>query len=221
MLKRENFKNKKKQFNLEMYKPFLPEEIERIKQLNEQGYNGSNISRLIGVPYHSVRRYCKAASFPEHSAFSEKNKTMSWENRKKRLLKTLRRDTGDVMNYRHHANQLRAMRIGFPDYELSHALVLYALENGPSQTPEILTRINAKRKRENWKPSEMSYRRFIACIIDLKRDGLVRRVSMAGLGLAWRKMPRIYSLTEKAIKEIYARRAKCLEHPTSANCLFQ
>lgn len=124
---------------------------------------------------------------------------MSTKKKKKTMRATLRKNTGEKMNYRTMAHELYAMQLGWPDYKLGEALILHVLErdSGCLTLAEILDEINLKKASRGWKP-KTTCNMFFHYTTSLKRKGLVARCY--GVGRNWRG-PRIYMLTEKAYEE--------------------
>ena len=184
-------------------KVLTDEQIEEIKRLNEMGFNDANIADFIGVARWNVARCRKKMKLPKNSPYT----AMSTEKKRRTMGRSLRENTGDRMNYRTMAHELRAMQLGWPDYKLGEALILHVLEkNGGCATlVEILEEINLKKASRGWKPPTTS-KMFFHYAAMLKEKGLL--VRHYGTGDGWRG-PRTYVLTERAYEE--ARRLRtCL-----------
>ena len=178
-------------------------EISEIRRLNGLGFNDENIAEIIGRHRNSVNRYRVSMGLPARSIYTE----MSKRKQKKSIRASMRRDTGGRMNYLAMVNEVRAMQVGWPDCQLSEALILYTLEReGVLETPSVLAFVNDKRTLEGWRPL-MSHQRFCECTSSLKRSGLIETVYNERPVSNRRKLPRKYQLTEKAYETI-ARRAR-------------
>lgn len=168
-------------------------QVEEIRRLNGLGFNDTNIVDLLGISWRKVWKCRKELGLPQNSRYTE----MSTEKKKKSIRKRLRKDTGKRMNYRTMAHELYAMQLGWNDYQLGEALILYVLERDGLglKTQDVLNRINWKKLERGWKP-ETTRRMFSDYVSSLVRKGLVNRVYIGGKG----RMAR-YSLTERAYEE--------------------
>jgi len=168
--------------------------LERIKDLHSEGFNSANISELTGMNSWTVRRARKSMGLPPNSKYT----AMSRQKKVKTIRKTLRRITGERMNWRTMAHELNAMKLGWPDWRLGEALLLYVLEReGKSKTPELLKKVRQEKAKRNWRPHEMKDSMFSVYMGRLKGEGFVLRTYGVGRDYLG---PRSYELTEKAIE---------------------
>ena len=168
--------------------------FERIRELHQQGHNDGNISDLLRINIWNISRIRRKIGLPRNLL----NNKMTQEKRRRTIRASLRTNTGERMNYRTMAHELRAMGLGWPYYKLGEALILRTLERkaqNPLTSTEILERVNAEKEERGWKP-EMTREMFFHYAARLKRQGLIARFYPTGEG--WKKQPRIYDLTEKA-----------------------
>lgn len=168
-------------------------QLERIKDLHSKGFNSANISELTGMNSWTIRRARKSMGLPLNSKYT----AMSKQKKVKTMRKTLRRITGERMNWRTMAHELNAMKLGWPDWRLGEALLLYVLEReGKSKTPELLKKVRQEKAKRNWRPHEMKASMFSIYMGRLKGEGFVLRTYGSGRDYLG---PRSYELTEKAI----------------------
>ncbi len=182
---------------------FGDEELGQIRKLNESGLNDMNIAEIIGRSRVGVRRNRIRLGLPArtiHTSMSERKKADS-------LLATMAEQTGGAMNYAYVSNRTRSAQIGWPDYPLSEALILYVLGiYGALETPQIIDFVGKKKAYENWKPHSMSHSRFSSCVSSLGQGGMVEKVYNGRSVPDRRKLPRKYVLTKKAEGEKRSRK---------------
>ena len=168
-------------------------QVAEIRRLNKLGYNDTNISETMGILVHKVNRYRKGVGLPRNPIGT----AMSSSKKRATMHESMRRDTGSLMNYRNAAHVKYAMKVGWPGYKLGEALILHVLQGGEGglETPEIIRRVNRKKKTEGWKP-ELNIRMFYWYASSLKGKGLVERIYPRGKN--WRKGSRVYCLTDLA-----------------------
>ena len=168
-------------------------QVRKIKTLNSMGYNDANISELMDVTWRRVSYWRKKMDLPQRTPYTQ----MSTEKKRETMRATLRRETGEKMNYRNMAHERRAVRLGWPGYKLGQALILKVLaKGGEMRLQDILKSINLIKASKGWRP-ETTERMLIYYMAGLREEGLVDRVYPRGHN--WRGA-RIYFPTERVLE---------------------
>lgn len=176
---------------------FSSRQVTEIERLNSLGYNDSDIAKEMNLSYHRVNRFRKGVGLPKNAFCT----LMSAKRRGATARESLRKNTGDFMNYRNAAHVFYAMSVGWPDYKLGEALILYVLQrsDGSLETPELICQINFKKGLEGWKPVT-SVRMFYHYAASLRGAGMIDRLYPRERN--WRTGSRSYCLTDLAYESM-------------------